>query len=84
MDDQIIDRRGLMPVIVAVIVAVVGMTAILLSHFGPGLDSQAGNSGMITAAAASRAGAIVIPSQPRATDGVGRAPLSDVTGSIVQ
>ena len=84
MDHQIIDRHGLMPVIVAVIVAVVGTTAILLNHFGPGLDSQDGNSGMITAAAASRAGAIVIPSQPRASDEVGRMPLIEVTGSIVQ
>jgi hypothetical protein len=71
-----------MPVIVAVIVAVVGTTAILLSHFGPGLDSQDSRSGMITAAAASRAGAIVIPSQPPTSDEVDRGP--EVTGSIVQ
>jgi hypothetical protein len=82
MNDQIIDRRGLVPVIVAAIVAVVGTIAILLSHFGPGLDSQDSGSGMITAAAASRAGAIVLPSQPPDSDEVGRVP--QLTGSIVQ
>jgi hypothetical protein len=63
-----------MPVIVAAIVAVVGTAAILFSDFGPGNDSQ--GSGMITAAAASRAGAIVIPSEPPAS-GEGSALLSD-------
>ena len=65
-----------MPVIVAAIVAVVGTTAILVSHFGPGNDSRDSGSGMITAAAASRAGAIVIPSEPPAS-GRGSSFLTD-------
>jgi hypothetical protein len=59
-----------MPVIVAAIVAVVGTAAILFSDFGPGNDSQASGNGIITAAAASRVGAIVIPSEPPAPGGV--------------
>jgi hypothetical protein len=61
------DRRGdLIPVIVAAIVAVVGTAAILFNDFGPSNDSQGGGNGMVTAAAVSRAGAIVIPSGPPA------------------
>jgi hypothetical protein len=67
------DRRGdLVPVIVTVLVAVVGTVGILCNDLGFGNDSQGGgNSGMITAAAVSRAGATEIPSnQPpvRAND----------------
>jgi hypothetical protein len=50
--------------LVAVIVAVVGQTAILLNDFGSGNEPQgSGNAKMITVAAVSRAGAIEIPSQ---------------------
>jgi hypothetical protein len=53
-----------MPVIVAVIVAVVG-TAGILNDLRPGNDSQdRGNAKMITAAAVSKVGAIEIPSEP--------------------
>src|SRR5882757_2164141 len=59
-------RGDLMPVIVTVIVAVVGIAGILNS-LGPGNDSQgSGDARMITAAAVSRAGAIEIPSEPPA------------------
>ena len=55
------------PMLIAAIVAIVGQTTILFNDFGPGNDSQAGgNARMITAAAVSRAGAIEIPSAPRA------------------
>jgi hypothetical protein len=51
------------PVLVAVIIAVVGQTVILFNDFGPGNGSQGdGKAKMITAAAVSRAGAIEIPS----------------------
>ena len=58
------DRSGdLLPVIVAVIVAVVGQSFILFNDIGPGNYSQgSGGATMITAAAVSRAGAIEIPS----------------------
>ena len=60
------DRRGgLIPVIVAAIVAVVGQTTILFNDFGAGNDSHGrGDARMITAAVVSKAGAIEIPSQP--------------------
>jgi hypothetical protein len=68
MHTQRKDRSGdLLPVIVAVIVAVVGQAVILFNDFGPGNNSQAsGNAGMATAAVVYRAGAIEIPSQPTA------------------
>ena len=58
-----LDQRKV-PMLVAVIVAVVAQTAILLNDFGSGNDSQgSGNAKLITAGAVSRAGAIEIPSQ---------------------
>ncbi len=56
----------MIPVIVAAIVAVVGTGAILFNDFGPYNNSLGSGNGMITAAAVSRAGAIVIPSDPPA------------------
>ena len=63
------DRRGgLIPVIVAAFVAVVGQTVILFNDFGPSNDSQgSGSAKMITAAVVSRAGAIETPSDPPAS-----------------
>jgi hypothetical protein len=69
------DRRGdAVPVIVAVIVAVVGMAGILFNDFGSGNGSQgSGNAKAITAAAVARAGAIEIPSEPPADPSASRA-----------
>ena len=50
--------------LIAAIVAVVGIAGILLNDFGPGNNSQGSGNGMITAAAVSRAGAIEIPVGP--------------------
>jgi hypothetical protein len=63
------DRRGgLIPVMVAAFIAVVGQTAILFGDFGPDNGSQSSHSArMITAAVVSRAGAIEIPSEPAAS-----------------
>ena len=60
-------RRGdLMPVIITVIVAVVG-TAGILNNLRPGNETRdSGTARMITSAAVSRVGAIVIPSEPPA------------------
>ena len=68
MSAQRNDRRGnLIPVLIAVIVAVVAQTAILLDDFGASNNLRdGGNAKMITAAAVSRAGAIEIPSEPPA------------------
>jgi hypothetical protein len=68
MRSQRKDRRGhLIPVLVAVIVAVVGQAVLLFNDFGASNDSQSrGNATMITAAAVSKAGAIEIPSEPAA------------------
>jgi hypothetical protein len=62
------DRRGdLIPVIIAVIVAVVGQTLVLVNDFGPGdLSQGSGNATMIAAAVVSKAGAIETPSEPPA------------------
>jgi hypothetical protein len=58
-------HRSSISVIAAVIVAVIGQTAIVLIDFGPGDESQdSGSARMITAAEVSRAGAIEIPSEP--------------------
>jgi hypothetical protein len=64
-DRQMNAQRNI-PLIVAVIVAVVGQTAVLFNDFGPGNYSQGGGNGMITSATVSRAGAIAIPSEPTA------------------
>ena len=57
-------RDDLMPVIVAVIVAVVG-TAGILNNLRPGNDSRDSDQArMVTSAAVSRVGAIEIPSVP--------------------
>ncbi len=56
---------GLTPVMVAVFVAVVGQTVILLNDFGPGRNlTGSGSATMITAAALSRVGAIEISAPP--------------------
>ncbi|SDR95730.1 hypothetical protein SAMN05444158_0539 [Bradyrhizobium canariense] len=55
-------NSSFIPVIVALIVAVVGQGIILFGDFGPS-NHQRG-SGMITAAAVTRAGAIEIPEGP--------------------
>jgi hypothetical protein len=62
------ERRGdFIPLLVAVIVAVVGQTVVLVNDFGPGNAPQgSGHARMITAAAVSRAGAIESPSEPPA------------------
>jgi hypothetical protein len=58
-------HRRAIPVMVALIVAIVGQAAILFNDFGSGNGLQgAGNPGMITAAAVSRAGATEVPSTP--------------------
>jgi hypothetical protein len=55
-------RSASIPVIVALIVAVVGQGIILLNDFGPGNHSH--GNGMIAAAVVARAGAIEIPVGP--------------------
>ncbi|HEX5233119.1 MAG TPA: hypothetical protein VFW56_12840 [Bradyrhizobium sp.] len=52
----------LIPVIVALIIAVVGQSIILFGDFGPGSRPQ--GNGMITSAAVTRAGATEIPAAP--------------------
>jgi hypothetical protein len=55
------------PAMAAAMVALLGVAGILYQDFGPANGSRlGGNATKITAAAVSRAGAIQIPSQPRA------------------
>ena len=58
-------RSESIPVISAVIIAIVCTAGILFDDFGPSDDSQ-GSGSARTAAAVSRAGAIEIPSEPPA------------------
>jgi hypothetical protein len=62
------DNRGdAIPATIAIVVAVLGMAGILFEDFGPSNGSQnSGTARMITDAAAARAGAIEIPSEPPA------------------
>ena len=55
-------HSALIPVIVALIIAVVGQGIILFGDFGP--DDRPHGGGMISAAAVTRAGAIEIPAGP--------------------
>jgi hypothetical protein len=50
------------PVIVALIVAIVGQGIILFGDFGPGKHAR--GAGLITAAAVSKVGTVEIPSGP--------------------
>jgi hypothetical protein len=63
-----------MPVMVAAIVAMVGIVALFLMDFAPWNSPQGNDLGMRSAAVVSRAGAIARPSEPSDFD--------DVTGSI--
>jgi hypothetical protein len=59
-------RNGdVIPALVTVIVAILGMAGILFSDIGPGSGSRGSrHARMITAAAVARAGAIETPSEP--------------------
>jgi hypothetical protein len=68
METESKDRHGhLMPAMAALVVAVLGTAGLAYQDFGPANGSQvSSDANMITAAAVSKAGAIQIPSQPRA------------------
>jgi hypothetical protein len=60
------DRRAdLIPMVATALVAVISTAAILFGDFASGNDSP-GSGGAITAAAVSRAGAVLTPSEPAA------------------
>jgi hypothetical protein len=63
-----------MPMMVAAIVAVVGIVALFLMDFAPWNSPQGNDLGMRSAAVVSRAGATARPSEPLEFD--------DVTGSV--
>ncbi len=52
------------PVIVAAVVAAVGIAAILFKDFRPGSNSLGSGDGMITASVLARAGAFALPTEP--------------------
>ncbi len=59
------DTRGrFLPVLAAAIVAILATAALLLLELAPSRDARATDPGMITSAAASRAGATVLPTDP--------------------
>ena len=57
-------RATSVPVVVAALIAILGTTALLLFDIGPRNEIQGAGNGMISAAAAYRAGATVVPSDP--------------------
>ena len=57
-------REGATPVIVAGVVAAVGIATILFKDFGPGSNSLGSGDGMITASALARVGAFALPTEP--------------------
>ena len=57
-------REGATPVIVAGVVAAVGIATILFKDFGPDSNSLGSGDGMITASALARAGAFALPTEP--------------------
>jgi hypothetical protein len=54
-------RKELFPAAIAAAVALAGTTVVYLMDFGPGTGVQQGAINMVTAAAAERAGATVVP-----------------------
>jgi hypothetical protein len=65
------DPRGrLVPVLATAVAAVLATAALFLLEFNPPRNVPTGNPGMITSAAASRAGATVLPTDPITTGSV--------------
>ncbi|WP_407149209.1 hypothetical protein [Bradyrhizobium sp. ORS 86] len=65
------DTRGrLVPALASAAVAVLATAALFILEFNPPRNVRVGDPGMITTAAASRAGAIVLPTDPETTGSV--------------
>ncbi|WP_050631674.1 hypothetical protein [Bradyrhizobium viridifuturi] len=65
------DTRGrLMPAIATAAVAVLATAALVILEFNPPRNVLKGETGMITSAAANRAGATVLPTDPVTTGSV--------------
>ncbi|WGR94391.1 hypothetical protein MTX26_33850 [Bradyrhizobium sp. ISRA443] len=63
-------RGRLVPALAAAAVAVLATAALFLLEFNPPRNVSVGDPGMITTAAANRAGAIVLPTDPETTGSV--------------
>jgi hypothetical protein len=71
MEVRAVDPRGrLVPALATAAVAVLATTVLLLLEFHPPRNVATGDPGMITSAAATRAGAIVLPTDPITTGSV--------------
>ncbi|MFB9266700.1 hypothetical protein ACFFWD_26675 [Bradyrhizobium erythrophlei] len=65
MDVRAPDTRGrFLPVLAAATVAILATAALVALELAPSRDARATDPGMITSEAASRAGAIVLPTDP--------------------
>ncbi|QPF85384.1 hypothetical protein IC762_03345 [Bradyrhizobium genosp. L] len=65
------DPRGrLVPMLAAAAIAVLATTVLFLFEFNPPRNVASGEPGMITSAAASRAGATILPTDPITTGSV--------------
>ena len=59
-------REDLVPMAAAVVVALVGIAAMVITERDPGDDARSNGISMITTAALERAGAIAFPTDPTA------------------
>ena len=62
-------RKQLVPAATAAALAAIGIATFLFTHFGPKADVHPGGIGMISTAVVERAGATLIPTEPRAEPG---------------
>ena len=71
MQVRAFDTRGrLVPALATAAVAVAATAALFLLEFNPPRNVQVGDPGMITTAAANRAGATVLPTDPETTGSI--------------
>lgn len=71
MQVRALDPRGrLVPALATAAVAVAATAALFIFEVHPPRNVQVGDPGMITTAAATRAGAIVLPTDPETTGSV--------------
>lgn len=62
-------RKQLVPAAIAAVLAAIGIASFLFAHFGPKADVPPGGIGMTSTAVVERAGAKLIPTEPRARPG---------------
>lgn len=62
-------RKQLVPAAIAAVLAAIGIASFLFTHFGPKAYVHPGGIGMTSTVVVERAGATLIPTEPRAEPG---------------